>query len=95
MREKTHILANLCWVSKVIFQFDKKYIWVIGFSGVITGIGAPILTIISQEIINSIQKKEFIRNIFYAKKSRNFPCFFSIFGKIPYSLFFNLLYNRG
>ncbi|EDS05470.1 hypothetical protein CLOSCI_03504 [[Clostridium] scindens ATCC 35704] len=37
----------------------------------------------------------FIRNIFYAKKSRNFPCFFSIFGKIPYSLFFNLLYNRG
>lgn len=65
MREKTHILANLCWVSKVIFQFDKKYIWVIGFSGVITGIGAPILTIISQEIINSIQKKEFIRNIFY------------------------------
>lgn len=57
MREKTHILANLCWVSKVIFQFDKKYIWVIGFSGVITGIGAPILTIISQEIINSIQKK--------------------------------------
>lgn len=55
MKEKTNIFKNLFWILESIFKFDKKYIFVLGFSIVITGVVPPITTLISQEIVNQIQ----------------------------------------
>src|SRR5699024_7944764 len=54
-KEKTNIFKNLFWILESIFKFDKKYIFVLGFSIVITGVVPPITTLISQEIVNQIQ----------------------------------------
>lgn len=64
MKTKTHIVQNLIWVYKTIVQFDKKYIFIVIFSGIILGIIPPISTIISQEIINGVQKRIDLKEIF-------------------------------
>lgn len=55
MKEKTNIFKNLFWILGSIFKFDKRYIFVLGFSIVIAGAVPPITTLISQEIVNQIQ----------------------------------------
>lgn len=55
MKEKTNIFKNLFWILGSIFKFDKRYIFVLGFSIVIAGAVPPITTLISQEIVNKIQ----------------------------------------
>lgn len=64
MKEKTNIIANLWWVCKIIFEYNKKYIFIILISMIITGIVPPVSTLVSQEIINGIQKKTDIKQIF-------------------------------
>lgn len=58
MKQKTNILRNLWWVCKAIFKFDKKYIFILTSSTIFLGILPPISILISQEIINGVQKKE-------------------------------------
>lgn len=55
MKEKTNIFKNLFWILGSIFKFDKRYIFVLGFSIIIAGAVPPITTLISQEIVNKIQ----------------------------------------
>lgn len=55
-RQETRIFKNYLWIARWIFDFDKKYILIVLLFIIMTGIIPIITTILSQEIINSIQE---------------------------------------
>ena len=57
MKEKTNVINNIIWVLRSIFRFDHKYIFVMGIATVIIGICAPLSTLASQGLMNSIQER--------------------------------------
>lgn len=65
MKKKTHFLKNVFWVAREIFNYDKKYIYILLISVVISGILPPISTLLSQEVVNALQKKMHIKIIFF------------------------------
>lgn len=65
MKKKTHFFKNVFWVAREIFNYDKKYIYILLISVVISGILPPISTLLSQEVVNALQKKMHIKIIFF------------------------------
>lgn len=65
MKKKTHFFKNVFWVAREIFNYDKKYIYILLISVVISGILPPISTLLSQEVVNALQKKMYIKIIFF------------------------------
>lgn len=65
MKKKTHFFKNIFWVAREIFNYDKKYIYILLISVVISGILPPISTLLSQEVVNALQKKMHIKIIFF------------------------------
>lgn len=63
--KKTHFFKNVFWVAREIFNYDKKYIYILLISVVISGILPPISTLLSQEVVNALQKKMHIKIIFF------------------------------
>lgn len=68
MKKKTHFFKNVFWVAREIFNYDKKYIYILLISVVISGILPPISTLLSQEVVNALQKKMHIKIIFFYMK---------------------------
>lgn len=65
MKKKTHFFKNVFWVAREIFNYDKKYIYILLISVVISGLLPPISTLLSQEVVNALQKKMHIKIIFF------------------------------
>lgn len=65
MKKKTHFFKNVFWVAREIFNYDKKYIYILLISVVISGILPPISTLLSQEVVNALQKKMHIKIVFF------------------------------
>ena len=65
MKKKTHFFIIFFWVAREIFNYDKKYIYILLISVVISGILPPISTLLSQEVVNALQKKMHIKIIFF------------------------------
>lgn len=65
MKKKTHFFKNVFWVAREIFNYDKKYIYILLISVVISGILPSISTLLSQEVVNALQKKMHIKIIFF------------------------------
>lgn len=65
MKKKTQFFKNVFWVAREIFNYDKKYIYILLISVVISGILPPISTLLSQEVVNALQKKMHIKIIFF------------------------------
>ena len=63
MKKKTHFFKNVFWVAREIFNYDKKYIYILLISVVISGILPPISTLLSQEVVNALQKKMHIKPV--------------------------------
>ncbi|WDV47624.1 ABC transporter ATP-binding protein [Clostridiaceae bacterium M8S5] len=55
-KENSNVLFNLLKIIKYILHVDKKYIFIVGFSTVISGVTPAISLVIMQNIINFIQK---------------------------------------
>lgn len=95
------IWKNLIWVIKQIYFFDKKYIFFTLFSIITAGVLPPIFTLLSQEIINSIQTKKSINIILlfifiyvFLDIYENLFSYISEYYKAKYSLNFGLHFKE-
>lgn len=57
MKNKTNMIKNIWWVTKTIVQYNPLYLFVIITITIILGVLPPISTIMSQNIMNGIQKR--------------------------------------
>ena len=57
MEKKTSSFKNIIWVVKSIYRYDSRYLAIYGMAMAIFGILPPFITIITQNIINSLQKR--------------------------------------
>lgn len=64
MENKTNIFKNLIWVAKQTISVDKKYIFILITSMIISGIIPPISLIMMQKILNELQIKSSLRTLF-------------------------------
>ncbi|MGO1042566.1 ABC transporter ATP-binding protein [Clostridioides difficile] len=64
MENKTNIFKNLIWVARQTISVDKKYIFILIISMIISGIIPPISLIMMQKILNELQLKSSLRTLF-------------------------------
>ncbi|MCC0648802.1 ABC transporter ATP-binding protein [Clostridioides difficile] len=64
MENKTNIFKNLIWVAKQTILIDKKYIFILITSMIISGIIPPISLIMMQKILNELQIKSSLSTLF-------------------------------
>lgn len=64
MENKTNIFKNLIWVARQTISVDKKYIFILIISMIISGIIPPISLIMMQNILNELQLKSSLRTLF-------------------------------
>lgn len=57
MEKKTKVFKNIIWVTRSIFGYDQKYLFILGIVTMIVGILPPLCTIISQKIMNGLQER--------------------------------------
>ena len=64
-KTKTNIFKNLIWIINYILKVDSKYMFISLLSAIIGGLIPPLSLIMMQEIINMIQLKNGINNVFF------------------------------
>lgn len=101
LMEKGGVWSSLIWTLKLLYEFKKKYLFIIFGTAVINGIFPIISLLVVQNLMNSIQLLESRESLFFKISLYVFFSFLissvqNLFNylKLKYSLAFNLKINR-